>query len=251
MIVDVFPFNEEFDHLKCRMYELDGLADRHIAIEADQTFTGKPKPYRLSRQAWRYPKLEVVRVHIGDDHPTETWHKPWMTPETARFWWKERIQRGGASWLLSALPDDTVFLFGDVDEIPRRSTIESFDGAASVLVMAHLVYSVRNRLDPWAGTVIGRKSDIGSDFHSIRENRWHYRSVGEAGWHLSWFGGPEKRERKFSNSCHQELGVAGRLTEELPAKGLHVDGQTPLQPYEGDLPRWVVDGHAPSTWMSR
>jgi hypothetical protein len=64
MIVDVFEFHNEFEMLKCRAHELDGLVDMHIAVEGNMTKSGHPREYVLKGD--EIPDLRVVRVDLTD-----------------------------------------------------------------------------------------------------------------------------------------------------------------------------------------
>ena len=253
VIVDVFMFDDEFDMLDCRLYQLAGIVDRFIAIEGNTSFTGIPKEFHLSRNIGRfrgYP-LDVVKVDMtGPTGPVL--ERPWMEPGTIDNWWRESIQRNGARRLLADLPDDTVLIYGDVDEIPRRYVVKGYRGEEpQVMAMTMLVYSTKLWFPAmWAGPVIGRKREIGIDINAIREVRWHLSSIPDAGWHLSWFGNPERREEKLKRQSHQELAsIAGEIGSDYPARHLHVDGKTPLLDYGGDLPHWIAEGNGPQEWM--
>lgn len=249
MIVDVFMFNQEFDMLDCRLYELEGVVDRFIAIEADHTFTGEPKPYYLSERSHDYPQVEVVRAQTSDIEGIPSPNFAWVAKGSVDHWRREAKQRESAEHLLTALPDDAVILMGDLDEIPMRDVVASWDGKPSVLVMYMAVYSLRLKFPgAWAGTVVGRRRDLHS-FVAMRNTRWQQEPLTRTGWHLTWFGKPEDRLRKMSGSAHQEMSEhAHELAYVYPEEKLHVDGKTELVPWDAPLPRWVEAGLAPSHW---
>lgn len=249
MIVDIFMFDREFDILDCRLYELDGIVDRFIAIEADHTFTGIPKPYYLSEQAERYPQVEIVQAHNMDVGDMPYPNFAWISQGSAEHWRREAKQRSSAEHLLTALPDDAIILMGDVDEIPMRHVISSFDGPPSVLVMYMAVYSLRLKFPgAWAGTVVGVRRDLQS-FVAMRNTRWVQHPMPQTGWHLTWFGTPDDRLRKMEASAHQEMSDrAHDLAYVYPEERLHVDGKTGLVPWDAPLPRWVEAGLAPRHW---
>lgn len=56
MIVDSFPFFEEFDLLEVRLTILDPIVDRSIIVEGTRTYSGQPKPLRLLEAKERYAK---------------------------------------------------------------------------------------------------------------------------------------------------------------------------------------------------
>lgn len=257
MTTDVFMFLDDFDMLACRVYELDPVVDRFIAIEGDFTFSGTPKPYHLSeaveRGELRIPKLEVVRAELGDISMIRAQHMEWVTPETEDNWKREEKQREAALVTLAALPRDEIVLYGDLDEIPRREVVAGFAGPPSALWMYYLVYSVQHRHpNPWCGTVIGRRSDMGSSPITMRLMRGMLPAIPDAGWHLGWFGDPETRMRKLHAHSHQELAAetGDGLAEDYPSQLLHVNNGVRLidhDPSHG-LPRWVGEGRGPAIW---
>lgn len=237
MIVDVVLFDDEFDVLDCRLNELRGVVDRFILCEANAAFSGVPKPYHLTAADDRYPDVTIVRADTLDATGHRTRSMPWIRDDTTEFWWREDAQRNAARSLVAALPGDTIVMYGDLDEIPRRSVVERFRGDPRLLMMTHLVYSTRQyKTDPWPGTVIGRRTDLGDDVLRVRDHRLSYAKIHDAGWHLSWFGGEERWNRKLAHTAHQELAGA-----DLAATMIHVDGVTALEPYTGDLPSWVAE----------
>lgn len=239
MIVDVFMFDDEFDMLDCRLYQLDGVVDKYIAIEADHTVSGIPKPYHLTENLNRYPDvpIEVVRVELGG-----------VTPDS---WKRDARQRDAASELIADLPGDALMIYGDLDEMPRPEILKIFDGWPSCLVMTHLIYSAAlYHPIPWYGPVIGPRRLLGGN-NATRVDRVSFRHIYNAGWHLSWFGTPEDRIRKMRHFAHRELQepVGDRVGSEYPAQHKHVDGSN-LLTWSGDVPRWIADGLAPLHWTT-
>lgn len=254
MIVDVFPIDDELDMLDCRLYQYRGLVDLFVAIEADHTFTGEPKPYHLTeaRKRGRFldVPLEVITVETADPPSAGLGHKPYVFPETERFWDRDALQRNAASGLLANLPPDTVVLHGDVDELVRRWVFHEPLPHPKVLLLDMLIYTTGLRHpEAWAGPVIGKLADLPA-LAMVRNNRWHFDLKVKAGWHLSWFGEPEDRIRKMRHFSHRELRdrVGDRVGSEFPAAHIHVDGEGKLERYAEDLPDWVRDGLAPASW---
>ena len=258
MIVDTFMFDDEFEMLDCRLYELNGIVDRFIAIEANHSFTGIPKPYNLTAAKERYADypLEIVTVDTTDvSSLTDQRLAPyamWAYAQTVEFWRREVYQRLAVDPILRDLPPDAVILHGDLDEIPRREIVAAFDGPVSVCRMTSYVYSIGLCLeDAWAGTVMGKRRDMGQ-MAAVRASRWWFEQILRGGWHLSWFGSPERRVHKFTHSAHQEWRetVGDSIGAEYPAKKKHLGGLDLIEWY-GGAPHYVLDGRAPEIWTKR
>jgi beta-1,4-mannosyl-glycoprotein beta-1,4-N-acetylglucosaminyltransferase len=251
LIVDCFLFDDEFDILDCRLYQLRGIVDLFVAIEGDLTHMGEPKPYRLTENLSRYPDvpMEVIRAELGDIATTRIFQSGWLRPDTIDAWKRDAKQRDYANELLFDLPKDAVVIYGDVDEIPRREVVTSFDNHPMAIGAEHLIYATTlYHPDPWYGSVIGKRSHLGGPA-SARLRRTTLPRIEHAGWHLSWFGTPEDRIRKLYHFSHHELveTVGDKVGSEYPAAHRHVDGSD-LYPWTGDVPQWVADGFAPLHW---
>lgn len=249
MIVDVFPFDREFDMLDCRIYQLRDVVDQFVAMEGNLSFSGIPKPFHLTenRDRYRDVRLEIIQSDLRDTSGV-TAHGDWIRPETRESWVRENKQRSGADSLVRSLPHDTVMVYGDVDEIPIPDVIASEHFTPTVLVMLHLIYSTRQAHGaPWFGPVIGFRGELPLPA-TTRERRTSFRHFWPGGWHLSWFGEPEDRVRKLEGFSHQELRSLGEAVgTDFPSRMTHVNGD-PLYPVECSLPRWIEEGKAPETW---
>lgn len=261
MIVDVFMFDEEFDMLECRLHELEGAVDRFIAIEADTTFSGKRKKYHLSEhiEAYEGVPLTVVQAEIDDPQPAEVPYRPWITPETAHCWVRENRQRNAAKKILAHLSPETWVIYGDLDEIPRRDVLLGYvyenkiNNPMTFEQRMHIYSTNLVHPTPWAGSVIGKIADLGTDVAAVRDVKNGFEKIPNGGWHLSWFGSAKSRERKLTHFSHQELvpKIKDSVGSTLPLLRKHVDG-TPLLQYEDtDLPTWIIDGHAPLSWTTK
>ena len=260
MIVDCFMFDDEFDMLDCRIYELRGVVDLFVAVESDHTFTGIEKPYWLTEEViagrYQHVPLQVIRASTADGSGP-SYAGDWVKPDTEAFWGREERQRNAADELINDLAKDDIVIIGDLDEIPRRDFVERFAlEQQGFIVGANLIFSARlttkdgrNGLPQlWAASYISRRRYMKPRTSTeARNSRTFVRPLAYAGWHLSWFGTPEDRIRKYQHSAHQELGIGDRIGEEIPSRREHVDGRE-LTEWWGDVPAWVADGHAPESW---
>lgn len=252
MIIDAFPFRDEFDLLECRLTELQDVPDlHHVVVEADVDHQDHPKPYLLSENLERFEqwsdRLMVIRA---TDLPTrQEQPDPWAREHAQREWCWEGLKQ------LDAQPDDIV-LHGDLDEIPTALAARYVKPRGFVRFRQTLYCFAIDwqHPDPWWGTVAGRVSDV-HKFAEMREARCHYLPDIEGGWHFSWLGGPEEARKKMDSFCHPEVKALGwydRL-DECYETGRHIDNGregTKLIPVDVDntFPKWMQDGNAPQSW---
>jgi beta-1,4-mannosyl-glycoprotein beta-1,4-N-acetylglucosaminyltransferase len=250
VIVDVFLFNDEFFHLECRLHELEGVVDRFIAIEGNLTMQGQQKPFLLKEKhdKYRHFGLDVVSADLRslDDVPAQKYS--WVESQFEDNWKRDWKQRDAVTKIIQEFPEDTIYLMGDVDEIPKRETVAAFHGNARALHQALLTYSVKYVWnEPWLGTVIGTRAEL-KTFARARNERWKYPVLPDGGWHLSWFGGELAIQKKAREFAHGEMARDAKLVaEKLPREHIRPAGGL-LDPYDGPLPRWVEAGHAPNSW---
>jgi hypothetical protein len=112
----------------------------------------------------------------------------------------------------------------------------------------------------WFGTVAATANTLmrmgGARFGHMRTLR---NQVGcrphmrDAGWHLSWLGGPERVTKKVNSFCHPEVEdrIRGAIDNDnfYWREGFHVDGER-MAPVEVDesWPKWIQAGNAPESW---
>ena len=134
-IFDGFILSTELDLLHLRLTELDGLITKFILVEATRTFTNLKKPLwwrDYGRYQSRFAKFLPYIVHIII--PEEEIQHIF---ENKNQYFKTNIG-GGGKWRVEALhrrsimkgfyvanvKDGDVLLASDVDEIPRRNTLQ-------------------------------------------------------------------------------------------------------------------------------
>jgi hypothetical protein len=249
LIFDTFMFNDEFDILECRLYELQDVKGLvHVAVEANVDHQDHPKPYHLSENLERFApwedRLVVVQATDLPSHADDP--DPWARELAQREW----------AWaaLEHADPSDVV-LHGDVDEIPNVLGVRNVKPNGFVVFTQRLACFAVDWLhpEPWNGTVAGRVGGIRS-FAEMRGVRNFAPSMPAAlnGWHLSWLGGKEATLRKLGSFCHPEIAdrtLEGLHRDEFLTTGYHVDGKR-LIPVDVDAswPRWVHERKCPETW---
>ena len=237
MLVDTFMFYNELDVLELRLTLLDEYVDRFVLVESELNHVGTPKELFFQRNKKRFekwmPKIEHVIV-TAEESPKE--YDPWVREKHQR----ECILRG-----LDGVPPAAIVMVSDVDEIPDMSKIP-FEQLPHIVTSVHMwmfEYSLKYLFtgEPWFGTSITNCEifkRVGPNY--LRENRWKFPKINEAGWHLSSFGTPQHVWNKMQTYAHgrdiQRFSETPEMFEAWIESGTHTDGKTPLIPRPGNVP---------------
>lgn len=249
-IWDTVIYGGEPDLLECRLYELaDTDIHRHVIVEADVTFQGRPKPYTYLEDKDRFAPWEDRIIYV----PAKL--------GAGDAWGREHEQRENVfRGLTDARPDD-VIIHADVDEIPLAAAIPA---VSEVRVKSKFnarcaVFAVDWEL-PWTWTApsVAPYSHI-SSFAAMRE-RDSYTNIAAPAWHLSWLGGPEAMLRKVNAFSHAEVipwvtqGIHDGMYYE---RGLFwgtphgAKGETQLiaRDVDSGWPKWITERKCPEIWF--
>jgi len=259
VIVDCIVFNDELDMLECRLTEIGDVVDYVVAVEADVDHQDNPKPYHLTENLERFERWadKLVVVQATDLPTLDEASDPWAREHAQREWIHNGLIQIGA-------PDDAIVLQSDVDEIPRALHVVNVRPGRGLVAFGqrgHFWAVDWFYPHPWKGTVAGTFGSIldglgPSPFAAMRDLRNTVPTPPgylDAGWHLSWLGGPDRALKTVSSFCHPEVRdqILAGIDDELSfwRDGVHVDG-VKLEPVDVDegWPRWIVEGYAPSSW---
>lgn len=186
-VFDVFLFSSEVDLLEVRLRELNSTVDKFVIIEGDCYFNGQPKTVLFShiKNGKEFaPFLNKIHHHIitGICSASE---KGFSAEALHRTKSVEIARHAGAT-------DGDLFLFGDLDELPRHQTLELLSacdfGERIHLQLWTFRYSFEFPLYPEfvfrsTVSVLGRLPD------SSISHRFTYitdRLLADAGWHCTW-----------------------------------------------------------------
>lgn len=235
-IWDAFLFNDELHLLEVRLRLLAGTVDHVVVVEGTTTFNGQPKPLHFSDSeldtSWFPGTVQALVVDLP--------------PDADRAWDRENAQRAAMGEFLvkSAEPAD-LLLIGDVDELPRPAVLErlakSLERPARLRMVDALYYANWHQPLPWTlGPMVTRLDGV--DHPSVRgtlgvrladDDRFVEEYVDDAGWHLSFLGGPEAITSKLEAYSHQELNTGGHRREPYLRSclryGVHFAGWTALR----------------------
>ncbi|KAF9942137.1 hypothetical protein BGZ67_002772 [Mortierella alpina] len=124
-VFDVILLNDELDLLEIRLNELHTVVDVFFIMEAEYTFSGKPKPLYFRDQESRFRPFRDKIVHVIIPH---------LSPEDeAQYvqdggWAKEKFARNRGFKIATDRRkpcDGDWVVLSDLDEIPRRSFLET------------------------------------------------------------------------------------------------------------------------------
>lgn len=218
MIIDCFPFFNEFTQLYLRMKIMPQVG-RIILVESTTTQSGLPKPLYWNEQKdklkWDVDFSKIIHVIVED------------APKDGRTWAAENFQRNAIKRGLDLIKphDNDTILISDADEIPRLHCRNCYYGKPTAFLMDNFYYYL-NLKDArgWIGTVA-----IPYKYLKSIEAPQHFRDIKDSlprtktslGYHFSWLGGPEAIDRKFK-SCIEPMDKS-RLPSIEQIKGLFDD----------------------------
>jgi hypothetical protein len=245
-VFDLIMLGTETDMLECRLREFEDKDCCHVIAESPITHRGVPKPLHYAENKERFAPWQDRIIHVvADDLPVTG--NPWVTEHAQR-------DRGWAA-VEDQVRDGDVVLISDVDEFPSAEALEgTFPVAALsqrlamyavdwVVPDAHICYVVAS------GRYMRGKQPA-----AVRDGRYGYYTLLDAGWHITWLGGVEGQQAKLATSCHLEMRpdeVQRIASGECYRTGIHHAGDLQLLGVDVDetWPRWIYERKCPQTWF--
>jgi beta-1,4-mannosyl-glycoprotein beta-1,4-N-acetylglucosaminyltransferase len=200
-----------------------------VLVESELNHSGGPKELFFYNKQDRFTKwlhkIELVIVPADE------------SPKDENNWAREKHQRQCILLGLKDVPDQSIVMISDIDEIPDLSKIP-------ITNLPHLTTSVHMWMfeysfkylftgEPWFGTVITTCENlkkVGPNY--LRDNRWKFPSFKNSGWHLSSFGNGKMVANKVNTYAHSkdphEIEWNPETFDKLIMAGMHTDGKTPL-----------------------
>lgn len=241
MVVDYFIYFNEKELLELRINMLKDYVDKFVIVDADKTFTGKPKPFTCKDTLnqlglWDENKIEIIELnlHSDDDDVEYTDNDKFYNHNDdtkMRVGSRERIQRDALLSILHKFNDDTVFIVSDCDEIINPSNISYISNIVrtnqNIIIKIPLCYlqgradlrvydSITNKPYEWdCSMFMATKRQLSTNTpNDIRSNfniSYPISYVGEGpvryedlGWHFSWMGGVERNKIKSHSYSHYD-----------------------------------------------
>lgn len=249
MIFDCFTFFNELDLLEIRLNVLKDVVDKFVLVEADRTFTNRPKRLFFEENKARFAAFADRIIHVKvTDHPTfkTAWHY-----ESHQ---RNAIGRG----LIGARPDDVV-LVSDVDEIPNPEVVRRYVGTRGMVTFQQTYYAyylnfrnVRRRRWRFAKMVSYADFLHGFDGIEVMHNEHLPEEVNEGttaskirmrvlpksrggetvardgGWHFTSLGGAAALAEKMRSFSHQEYNPGEANISEAKLEDLIEQGNGPF-----------------------
>ncbi len=142
-VYDLFLINTELDWLEIRLNELNDQVDYFVILESDTTFQENPKPLHFQDNYANFEPFHSKIIHrivnfTGSSLPAgDTW-------EHERFTRNALFTQALASLTGEQAPTQgDVLIVGDIDEIPRLSTLTTLRNCAfppRVTLRSHFYY---------------------------------------------------------------------------------------------------------------
>jgi len=222
-IYDCFTFYRELDLLELRFEELYDHVDHFVLVEANTTYTSRPKPFYFEENKLRYAKYldKVIHVKVKD------------MPENPDAWINDRFQRDQIARGIVDAADTDLIMVSDLDEIIRPAAVDYMrDSDQSLFALRMSLHNFKfnymrtstNKYDVWA--MAGRKSlfaDIKPDaFRQLRfqffncSYRWTNDGcevIEHGGWHFGYLGDKIWLLDKAQSFAHTEVNNPNFLAQ--------------------------------------
>lgn len=252
MIIDAFTYYNETDVLRIRLEELDEYVDYFVVVEADQTFTGLPKPFYFDDLDWVSKwSHKIVRHKVS-------FPKRDMTP-----WEREYYQRNAIREAVAFAPGYAVICISDADEIINMRMVELdnyYDGEYPIRISNrqffwNLNWQVPQHCNQGARPVAVLNEELQSSYYpqDLRAEKLPWRGgVGgftriTGGWHFSFLGDAERARLKIESFAHQEMN-----TEEFKsAKHIERCATYGIDPFDRFPLRYTSIDHLYPIWVQK
>lgn len=213
MLVDCFPYFNEKELLELRIRTLEDYVDGFLIADANLTHRGDPKEFTcvdtIRELGLPEDKIQVLHVEL----PSKK--------EVADPWIRERGQRDALGIGLHMMPEDTIYICSDCDEIVNPQQLEAISevvrGAEDKIVKLSMsmhygradkqLITPDGKLHNWRNAFVSTVGLLkkGGTLSSMRaDTDCIYFGDLDAGWHFSWMGDSARRLKKLKSYAHWE-----------------------------------------------
>jgi len=225
-LYDCVTFFNEREILEFRLDYLKDIVDYFVIVEADQTYSGRPKAQNFCSE-WVpddvKDRIRYACISFPQNLPDPAWVSG-VSEDSRLAWKRENYQRAGLIEGLYDANSEDLVLVSDVDEIPDRDRLREL--------------KTRSRLPNLAPVIALEMSVFYYDIHGLasyadgRPFRWRRpklttrkylectnrirlappdSTVSDAGWHFTYFGGVDRVRTKLGAYAHTEAATAEHL----------------------------------------
>lgn len=217
MIIDAFIFYNEFEILEGRLEYLYPHVDYFVLVESNYTFSGKLKPLYYMQNMSRFKKYLDKILYFPFITNRDNYNYNRLPTHDRDYetgpWYAEHAQRRHMGACLNLFNDNDVIMFSDVDEIPHKDCLSIAENSLNDNMLAltieqdHFCYNFNQKQQvPIRGTTISRvKFAKQKDPQDQRNEKYGYHFIARGGWHLTYWGSPEKIAGKIEAFSHMEL----------------------------------------------
>ncbi len=252
MLLDVFLYAGEAEMAQLRQETLGRHVEAMIAVSCDRTYQGEKVEYAPPPAGIEWKVVSVVPPEARSEWGSHSWG-------FVENQHREAVMGIVDEWAKSNPSNDLVVMVSDVDEIPDPITLSEVENRADeyteVVVpmrMHGFALDYLHPNQPWFGTVASPLLHV--DPQSQRNRRGQMQRAG-SGWHFSWMGDMETKQRKLASFSHGEL--QGKLDlEDCYRNARHSNGEQMrrLQPSDMEALKWPPPLFAgfpiPDSWWS-
>jgi len=231
-IYDCFTFYNEEEMLKIRLNELSDVVDYFFIVEADRTFTGKPKEFYLDKYDWLQEfKPKIIRAYISLH---DCINDPWKA---------EHKQRDSIAEVMNYADDMDLCVISDVDEIPKPDVLISakiaFEVDTPVQLDVDQYFWNFNWLTPGhcnngGRPVVCRVADLENFSPQAMRSLSSMRRIPNAGWHFSFIMDYNSIINKIESFAHTEYN----LDEYKDAEAIKYRIENGIDPFDRFPLKW-------------
>lgn len=234
---DAVWLNDEIDLLLWRLDLLRDAVDRVLVVEGDRYFSGGVKPSCFLENQQRIAALGCRADHVIVP----------LDADATSAWDRENQQRRGMADALEHLARvGDLIIAADIDEVPRPQTVRWLERHLDRPVRLHMQDSIyfANWVhdEPWRNSAWAYRHGQAESHPMLRVHLGNSHGdwdgyveefVPDAGWHLSFLGGPDAIRRKWAAYSHQDFNTGvdaypGHL-ERCLRHGVHFQGRILLR----------------------
>jgi beta-1,4-mannosyl-glycoprotein beta-1,4-N-acetylglucosaminyltransferase len=205
MVYDVFQFNGELEMLDIRLNILKDYVDQFVLVEAEETFSGKPKPLYYEENKEKFSKFNIRYYRVGRDYGQFNQMAKESPTVTNEVWHREFCQKESIQLAIKDLKDEDICYIGDVDEIWKPKIIG--DRIYRLRQNVYAYYFNNLSSEPWFGPIVSHYGNIKNRCLNHLKTRYPWSVLEDGGWHFTNQFGAGEIKRKLESYGHQEYNT--------------------------------------------